>query len=456
MTVVQRLVHVELRHRDVVLEPPRHGVPPRVQRAERRVAVPDAVHQDARADEVVDLREVVAAHDHLLVDRVVVLRPAGDGRLDLRAAQVGRDLLAHDGQVLLARRRALGDEVDDLVVHLGVQGLERQVLELPLDRVHAEAVGERRVDLEGLARLAPCRRRRHVLPGAGVVQAVGELDDEHADVARHGDDHLAHRLGLRRVAVRHLVELGHAVDEHGDLLAVLLGELRERVVGVLDRVVQQRGGERRPVEPELGEDRRDRDGVRDVRVAALAQLAAVGALGGLVGALDDAEVRAGWLVRTAWSTGSSAGLPALGRAPKRTRRSGRRARPSHRCRRSGARALRSARRPGVLAHARLLPQGGGRRHDTGDQPRRPEWQSYDSTWTSVATSRPASRSRPPRPSSSRRNARPTTTPPRARRARRPRPPCPRSRARRPPREHAHPGQCSRPELDRRGAVLSRS
>jgi hypothetical protein len=28
------------------------------------------------------------------------------------------------------------------------------------------------------------------------VQPVGELDDEHPDVTRHRDDHLADRLGL--------------------------------------------------------------------------------------------------------------------------------------------------------------------------------------------------------------------------------------------------------------------
>ena len=151
---VQRLVHVELRHRDVVLEPPGQGVPPRVQRTERRVAVAHRVDEDPHRDEVVDVLEVATAHDHLLVDGVVVLGAAGDRRLDLRGLEVLAHLLADTREELLPRRRPLGHQPDDLVVHLGVEGREGQVLQLPLDGVHAEPVGQRGVDLEGLAGLA--------------------------------------------------------------------------------------------------------------------------------------------------------------------------------------------------------------------------------------------------------------------------------------------------------------
>ena len=82
---VQRLVHVELRHRDVVLEPPGNRVPPGVHRAEHRVAVAHRVDQDPDADQVVDVVEADVAGDHLLVDRVVVLGPPGHaGALILR------------------------------------------------------------------------------------------------------------------------------------------------------------------------------------------------------------------------------------------------------------------------------------------------------------------------------------------------------------------------------------
>ena len=121
---------------------------------------------------------------------------------------------------------------------------ERQVFELELDRLDAEAVRERRVDLERLLRLSVADASSHEAPRAGVVQAVGELDDEHADVFGHRDDHLADGLGLRAVAVLDLVELRDAVDEHRDLVAEVRAQRVEVVVGVFDRVVQQCCGDR--------------------------------------------------------------------------------------------------------------------------------------------------------------------------------------------------------------------
>ena len=132
-----------------------------------------------------------------------------------------------------------------------------------------------------------------VAPGAGVVEPVGQLDDEDPDVAGHRDDHLADRLGLRGLAVGQPVQLGHAVDEARDLLTEVAAQLGHRVGGVLDRVVQQRGGQRGRRHAELGEDRRHGERVRDVGVAGLAQLAPVGLLGDDVGLLDDRDVGLG-------------------------------------------------------------------------------------------------------------------------------------------------------------------
>ena len=57
--------------------------------------------------------------------------------------------------------------------------------------------------------------------------------------------------------------------------------------------MQQRGDQRRGVHAELGQDRRDRERVGDVRVAALAQLAAVALLGDVVAALQQPGVDLG-------------------------------------------------------------------------------------------------------------------------------------------------------------------
>jgi hypothetical protein len=93
--------------------------------------------------------------------------------------------------------RALGDQPDDLVVALGVERGEREVLELPLDRVHAQAVGQRREDLQRLAALLSCfsggrKRRVRMLCSRSASLMTSTAG------RGHRDDHLADRLGLAR------------------------------------------------------------------------------------------------------------------------------------------------------------------------------------------------------------------------------------------------------------------
>ena len=62
--------------------------------------------------------------------------------------------------------------------------------------------------------------------------------------------------------------------------------------GVLDRVVQQRGGDRDVVEAEVGEDQRDPERVGDVGLTRAADLLGVGVAGDVVGLLDQRGVAA--------------------------------------------------------------------------------------------------------------------------------------------------------------------
>ena len=158
---------------------------------------------------------------------------------------------------------------------------ERELLQLVVERVQAEAVGDRRVDLHGFAGDPSPFRGRNGPERAHVVQAVGELDQHDAHVARHGEQHLAEVLGLRVLGRLELdaVELGDAVDQLRHRLAEGVGDLVLGDRGVLGHVVQQRGHQRLAVEVPVGQDLGHREGVRDVRVAGLARLAGVRGLG---------------------------------------------------------------------------------------------------------------------------------------------------------------------------------
>ena len=158
-----------------------------------------------------------------------------------------------------------------------MQRLEREVLELPLDRVDTEPVGDRPVDVERLAGLLDLLLLGHRGDRAHVVQAIGELDQDDPDVRGHRDHHLAVVLGLRLVArlERQPGQLGDAVDQAGDLLAERLADLLERRRRVLDGVVQQRRAQRLGVEAHAGADLRHADRMDDEVLAGAPALVGV-------------------------------------------------------------------------------------------------------------------------------------------------------------------------------------
>jgi len=224
-----------------------------------------------------------------------VLGTPVDRRFDAGLGQVLLSLIDHLTQLSFALRRGLGDHPDDLVVDLRLQGGERQVFQFPLDRVHAQPVGQRSEDLQGIPGDALLLVGAQITEGAHVVQPVGQFDDEHPHIARGRDHEFADGLRLGRLAVGELVELGDAVDQAGDLVAEIRAQLVEGVAGVLHRVVQQGGAQRRLGHAEFGEDRGHRQRMGDVGLTALAGLAAMVVLGGVVGPLQLLEIGLGMI-----------------------------------------------------------------------------------------------------------------------------------------------------------------
>ena len=289
---VERLVHVELGHRDHVLEAPWQRLPQRVDDPDRAVAVLDGLDDHAHRREVVDLVELAALLGHLRVDREEVLGAPRDVGVDADGAELLAQVLARAAHVGLTLVALLRDELLDLVVLARVERREGEVLELPLDRVDAEPVRQRREDLERLLGLLLLLGLRHRADRAHVVQAVGQLDEDDPDVLGHRDHHLAVVLSLAVVAALEgdAGELRHAVDELRDLLAELVPDLVERRARVLDGVVQERRAERGRVEAHARADLCDADGVDDEVLSARPALVRVAVAREDVGPLDERAV----------------------------------------------------------------------------------------------------------------------------------------------------------------------
>jgi hypothetical protein len=158
---------------------------------------------------------------HLAIDAVQALLAPGDppddtGRLHARA----------DGLLDVLHRLAAiaAGALHGPLQHRGAPGVlggKPELLQLATDRVHPQALGDRRIDLQGFLGNAAALVRAHHAQGTHVVQAVGQLDQDHPDIAGDRQHHLAEVLRLRLGLGLELQvgQLGDAVHQFGHLLA---------------------------------------------------------------------------------------------------------------------------------------------------------------------------------------------------------------------------------------------
>ncbi|KAG0927116.1 hypothetical protein G6F32_012980 [Rhizopus arrhizus] len=223
---MQRLVTVGLGNGDEIAEAPIQRLERGMHRTQRVVTAGYAAHDQAEAEHVHHLVEGFVLVAHLVVDAPRGLDAADQPMLDPFLGQALRQLHLHLRHRFAAHHRLAADVLFDDRVAPRIQRLETEVLQFALDQAHAQALRDRCVDLQRLAGdaaacLAALRTQR-----AHVVQAVGQLDEDDAHVARPRQQHLAEALGLLFSLGGEVqaVQLGQAIDQFSDFRAEFLGQ----------------------------------------------------------------------------------------------------------------------------------------------------------------------------------------------------------------------------------------
>ena len=263
---VQGLVHIRLRRRNIVLKPVRQRLIHIVDDAQHVIAVVDRIDNHAHGVDIVNLVHALALDEHFPVNAVNALDAAGD--VDVRDHLGDARLEGFAGAVdkriaLVAAKRQV---IFDLLVRIGVEIAQGEILQFLFDGADAEAVRNGRIDLHALHRLFALFGRRPEFTGAHIVQAVGELNDDDADVLAHRDEHFADILGLLLLArgIRDSAHLCDAVDKAGNLGAKHLAQLVQIDLCILHDIVQKPRTHAFRVHAQLHKDTGDRDRMGDI------------------------------------------------------------------------------------------------------------------------------------------------------------------------------------------------
>ena len=273
---MQRLIAIGLGQADVVLKASRDRPERVVHHGQGPVAGFQTRRDDAHRCHVVDLVESLLLALHLAPDAIEMFGPTRHfTAVEPHRRQPITEQLEGDAQPLFPFTAFGGHFFLNFPEGIGLQQLEGKVFELPLEATDAQAVGQRCIDLTGFAGDALLLLRLEGTEGAHVVQTISELHQHHADVAGHGQKHLAQvfRLGFGAVGEMQPAQLGHPFHKGTHLRAEVPLQLLRGEIGVFHHVVEEAGGNHRGARADVAQQIGHRHGVNDVGVATGPELA---------------------------------------------------------------------------------------------------------------------------------------------------------------------------------------
>ena len=231
---------------------------------------------------------------HLLPDGIGVLLAAPHLHLQ---PSLGKRLRQGESNLLHLPAASLADlrqPPGDGGIGLRLQLLESQQMHLAHIFIHAHPLGQGGIDFHGFTGdAAAFFRAFDVMQRAHVVQPVGQLDQQHPQILAHRQQEFAQIFGGALLLAHRLDlgQLGHAIDQPGDIGAEQALHLLDSGEGIFHRIVQQGGDDRVLIELQLGHQARHLYRMAEIGVATGALLAAMFLDGVDIGAVEQALIR---------------------------------------------------------------------------------------------------------------------------------------------------------------------
>ena len=176
---------------------------------------------------------------HLAINRKQRFFPARDAHQHAVGGKSGFHFALHFLQQIAPAAARFGNRFGQYRMAPGQQIAKGELLQLAVNFIEAQAVRNRAVNVQGLLRDTAPFGPWHIAHGTHIMGTVGQLDEDDAHIARHGQQHFAKGLGLVFLArgETEFVQLGQAIDQFSHRRAKTLYQLHLGHAAVFHGVV---------------------------------------------------------------------------------------------------------------------------------------------------------------------------------------------------------------------------
>ena len=188
---MQRLIHIWLRHGNIVLEPARNRFIHLMDDAKCRIAVFDSIYQDTYCKQIINLIDRLVLVDHLFIDTEEMFDSSVNLRFNGCFIHMLLDLFDDIVYKLLSFTFTKSNFIHQIIVYIWFQIFQRKVIQLYFDFGDTKSHSDRCINIHRFTGFFLLFLRSHILQGAHIMQAVCKLDQNNTDILCHGKKHLS-------------------------------------------------------------------------------------------------------------------------------------------------------------------------------------------------------------------------------------------------------------------------
>ncbi len=234
------MVHIGLGHGYIVLESTGHRLEKFMHEPQHRVAVLHRIHYEPYGKKVIYLIEGSVLGGHLSINAVKMLCSAFDFGFDTHFQGFAPHNLDDVLYIFLAFSAFFCDLFHKIIIALFVYIAKAQIFKLPFDLMDTKPVCKGGIDFQGFPCFLLLLLLGHEFQCSHIVQPVSQLDDDHADILGHSQEHLSEILCLNLLlcGIGNFGQLGHAVHKFSYLLPKFGPHLLNAHSGILNRIMK--------------------------------------------------------------------------------------------------------------------------------------------------------------------------------------------------------------------------